>query len=537
MASTSPLPTAAELATLDTLQAVVTWVGLNDRVWRQANDALGSFPNLRILSQAPAEGIAAAVGSMELPKLGADGNPVDPPGQRELTMVESVQLVLIWRIARQMYGMEDVDLLAPGVVAALSAPSPTSALATGANAVPLPPGTAFKQLGVQKIKVSQVADQLDETELEIVEKSVVDESFATYRSVMGADPPKESEPSIEQLTVMYNKVVTRGAAPYADFSVLTPYSRRAQKNLKAKGFLLQPDGSWRQTEVQGPPTFASWETCWEVYRTVLLMLKHNPTVPGGVKKAVMTWAALDEYHRVIANLNKQYPEAWHLILIAEDKCRSEHLERTRRALVRAATEGRIPMGLNFDVEQPWVGVFSYIARDHAYWNAEIQVPAQNFIARGGKHMSKKDAESTEMSDSAKEAVDGRSKTPGPGEGMSKTAKKRRKDRERQDEDWARNRAMADVRQWHQTHNQSSSWRGMGGKSEGSKGKMAHPRKYGQLFVTDRDGNQICYKFAKGQPGACGEPCPDQRAHVCQTCLGQHPNVQCPKKKESPGKGK
>lgn len=61
---------------------------------------------------------------------------------------------------------------------------------------------------------------------------------------------------------------------------------------------------------------------------------------------------------------------------------------------------------------------------------------------------------------------------------------------------------------------------------------------GQFFVTDRDGNQICYKFAKGQPGACSEPCADQRAHACQICLGQRPNVQCQKKgKKGDGKGK
>lgn len=55
---------------------------------------------------------------------------------------------------------------------------------------------------------------------------------------MGADPVKETEPTAEQLTVMINKVVTRGAAPYADFSVLTPYARRTQRQMKAKGFLL-----------------------------------------------------------------------------------------------------------------------------------------------------------------------------------------------------------------------------------------------------------------------------------------------------------
>ena len=41
------------------------------------------------------------------------------------------------------------------------------------------------QLGVQKVKVSQIADQLDDTELELVGKAEVDEACAQYRLVMG----------------------------------------------------------------------------------------------------------------------------------------------------------------------------------------------------------------------------------------------------------------------------------------------------------------------------------------------------------------
>ena len=206
---------------------------------------------MRLLSQAPPDGIADAIETMRLP---AAGNAVDPPEDRELTMVESVQIALVWRIARQSYGLEDIDILAPGAIQALTS---SGLPATGANMLPLPVGasSAGKALGVQKIKVSQIADQLDDTELEVITKGEVDDAYKTFRDVMGADPPKEAEPSIEQLTVMINKVVTRGAAPYADFSVLTPYARRTQKHMKAKGFLLQEDGTWKQSEVQGPPNF------------------------------------------------------------------------------------------------------------------------------------------------------------------------------------------------------------------------------------------------------------------------------------------
>ena len=265
----------------------------------------------------------------------------------------------------------------------------------------------------------------------------------------------------------------------------------------------------------------------------------KPVAMGADKKAVMTWAALDEYFRNIANLNRQYPECWHLLMQAEDRCRSDHLERTRRNLTRAAAEGRLPMNLIFSVDQPWIGVFTYVARDHSFWNQEVQIPAQNFIARGGggRKMSRLDAESSDLTDAARDALGGRLKgvDKAPGEGESKAAKKRRRDKEKREEEWRKYQQMQDIQSWHRQHHESASWRGPGKSVE--KGKMQHPRKYGQFFVTDRDGNQICYKFAKGQPGACSEPCADQRAHACQICLGQHPNAQCQKKSAKKGEGK
>eukprot|EP00973_Karenia_brevis_P040609 5616588-Karenia_brevis.AAC.1 len=60
----------------------------------------------------------------------------------------------------------------------------------------------------------------------------------------------------------------------------------------------------------------------------------------------------------------------------------------------------------------------------------------------------------------------------------------------------------------------------------------HPRKDAQgRFITDRDGKEICYKFANGGQGACPEPCAQGRAHVCQKCLQPHRNgsTSCPKR--------
>ena len=167
---------------------------------------------------------------------------------------------------------------------------------------------------------------------------------------MGSDPLKEHEPSPEPITALRNRIVNQAEPPYANFSVLTPFGRRAQRTMKAKGFMLQEDRSWKQLEVPGPPNFESWDACWEIYKTALLMLEHLPN-GAGVVKFVMTWTALDEYHSRVVRLHKTFPECWHLIMAAEDRCRSEHLERCRRSLSKAASEGRLPMDLRQQQQQ------------------------------------------------------------------------------------------------------------------------------------------------------------------------------------------
>lgn len=145
-------------------------------------------------------------------------------------------------------------------------------------------------------------------------------------------------------------------------------------------------------------------------------------------------------------------------------------------------------------------------------------------------MSRQEAESLDMTDAERDASKVPKGVPRPhGEGESKSAKRRRRDKERHEEEWRKARPEQ-VNQY-----ESHSWRGSGSYKGEGKGKTQHPRKYGQFFVTDRDGKQICYKFAKGQPGACTEPCADHRAHVCQVCLCQHPNGQRSKGKGS-GRG-
>ena len=66
-------------------------------------------------------------------------------------------------------------------------------------------------------------------------------------------------------------------------------------------------------------------------------------------------------------------------------------------------------------------------------------------------------------------------------------------------------------------------------------KSEHPKKWGTHYITDYDGNEICF----GKAGDCAEPCTQGRVHRCQHCLGSHVNDMCPAhvKKSPKGAGK
>ena len=51
---------------------------------------------------------------------------------------------------------------------------------------------------------------------------------------------------------------------------------------------------------------------------------------------------------------------------------------------------------------------------------------------------------------------------------------------------------------------------------------------GMSAITTREGAEICYKYARGERGACEGPCAKGRAHVRQKGLQPHTNAQCTK---------
>lgn len=427
-------------------------------------------------------------------------------------------MAVMWRVARRAYQLPDEDILAP-TSTSWGAPTPV----IGGH----PAASASGARPTKKVKLSSHVDQMDDNEVDIISRNDLDECYRNFREVTGADPLADCDPPMEQVTAMRSKIVDRMEAPFADFSVMVPHGKELQKTMKTRNWLLQEDGTFKGVDVPGPPNYAAWVKCWKVYRTVLLMLKHLP-IPPEAPKPVVNIACLEEYADKIYELIQEFPECYHLVWEAENRCRRDEFERIRRLLTRARMEGTLPMNVPFDPTQPWIGVFTFAARDGEYWAKNVIRPAQTFLARGGsgKKMTREAAEATLIDTEMIRNAGGRANPPG--QGTSRNARKRRSEKARDDATKQWNTA-ADKGQ--KPWEASSSWASKGSKASG---KNVHPRKFGQLFITTREGDEVCFKFSKGAAGACAEPCPDGRVHCCQYCLGPHPNAQCSKAKAPKG---
>ena len=483
------LPNQATLATLDTLERIRQWCRCELQTWQAVDQALGGVADATLFAMLPMSLLRSTLRTVRL------GTPA-----RELHAMETIHIAYMWRVARQTLNMADVDPLA----------DPMPAPATPAAA---PAGPAAGK----RIKVSSVTDQMDDSEVSLMSRTELDQAHLNHIEMTGAEPADEAEPTGEQISALRDRIVKRGESPYADFSILTPYGRTMQKQLKTRSWVLQQDGTFKALDVPGPPSFEAWQSCWKVFRAILFMLRY-PAGTGGTPLRVVTQACLEEYFERVAKLNVDYPEAWHLLMKAEDKCRSEMFERYRRQLTKASAENRLPMGLDFNPLQPWIGMFTHAARNKDFWDEHVISPAMLFIARGGKRMSVDTAQSVGMTEPAQEALS---------IGTSFSSPKKRPKRAS-----SREPVVSSPSQPHAGPRQAK-------KKENSK-KEDHPLSWGKQYVTTAEGREICFRFAKGKGGECEDPCKDLRAHVCQYCLKNHPNSQCDLAKpggKGSGKGK
>ena len=181
---------------------------------------------------------------------------------------------------------------------------------------------------------------------------------------------------------------------------------------------------------------------------------------------VVTPIALETYFQHFRQLARDHSESWHLCQQAEDRCRAEHMPRIRRRIHDET-----------GTQPTWSQVFIAAAMDDRYWDAEVRRPALVFLARGHKRPLSDEPAPERLTESGNPGSGGKDKGKGRGKGKGKGALK----------------------------------------------KPLLKNKDG-LYTTDKAGREICFAFASTD--SCQTPCPQGRSHVCQHCLGSHPNSGC-----------
>ena len=263
----SLLASPAELAGLASLNDVVQFAGLAEAVWTRFSRQLGEPPSVRVLSMVPASVLQRTISGLRIPSGPAPADGAEPP-TREASVTETIQMALVWRVARQAVGLDDVDPMLPNCTSSSAVTPPVSGL-PGAAVAPVVATVSSATSPQRSVKMSNILDQTDDSVVTIKTRAEMGVYYENHREMTGSEPLPEAEPTDLQVAAMEDKVIFRDESPYADFSILTPFGRRIQKVMKAKSFTFQPDGSWRSAEIPGPPSFQAWMACFRVYRSVL----------------------------------------------------------------------------------------------------------------------------------------------------------------------------------------------------------------------------------------------------------------------------
>ena len=96
--------------------------------------------------------------------------------------------------------------------------------ASAMTTTPAPPSSPSTSAATRKIKLSSIVSQVDDTEILLDDEKEILKAFARYEVVYGKGerPPKESEPTTEQITAIRH-LLDQGSVPYVDFAIFGPY--------------------------------------------------------------------------------------------------------------------------------------------------------------------------------------------------------------------------------------------------------------------------------------------------------------------------
>ena len=497
-------PQDAAIQGFANLTEVRAWTGLAEPVWLAIQVRLGDMDNnIRNLSLISAAGIRAANRAAQVPVPGA-GAPLRQP-----TPLEAAQAGMMWRIAKKRAFMEAGQPIADYIDV-----DPNLGTTAGTGAAVAAPVTPQRR----KFKMSLVIDQADETEVQTVDKAQYDTWVQNYVTATGSPPEDDVDPSEDQLTAIHTRAAAPpaglGLTPYTDFAVFGPYGRKMLRAAKFRAWIPNGNGTYSQREFSGPATFLQWMASWRVFAVAMRML------------TLASEGALEAYRMCIEKLVVQWGDAWHLIVVADDKMRYVQLERIRKRIVADIARG-VPIGTfhEWDANNPWSGALRQAAKDRDYWNEQVRDPAAAWVARGGRGAPKAPDEllAGQLLPGGEAAIhpeaDGRGKP---------TPRKERRERPRAGEGAARKKTkIAKLQEELAVYREKPPGKGDrrgGGTGRGKGGRLA--------IANSASADDPCNNWNRGF-GDCsklapGSDCANGRKHCCSKCGGAHRVADCKK---------
>ncbi|CAE7312378.1 unnamed protein product [Symbiodinium sp. CCMP2592] len=316
-------PTETELNAITDLAGVLNWAGVAGPLDTALKLALGQPQRVREVVLIPRPAWDTAIAALKVIPLDADGA---PQPARDPTLVELARLESVRRVSCLRMGVTPDT---PGS-AGPTAPTPASAVAG-----PSPPAA-----GGRKLKLSAILDPTLDADVVVLEQSETQALYTEYKKKYGDFPSHESDPSVDQLSAL-KQVIQAGAAPYTDFSLFGPHGLRLLRKQTFTAYVL---------------------SAWKVYRTAMLLLE------------VVDSERLDGYAEHVRSFLTQFGDsAWWLIYKAENRLRSEHLERLRRRLHDQPDFG-------YTAARPWNAAFAAAVKDMEFWTKELVTPATLWLS-------------------------------------------------------------------------------------------------------------------------------------------------------------
>jgi hypothetical protein len=322
------------------------------------------------------------------------------------------------------------------------------------------------------VKLAHCIDQASDLEADTLTQDMIDAAYKRYDEREGGYPSPDLDPSVDQLSGLYHIVRTLNLAPYVDFAVFGPHSVRVARKMRLSGLVLNASGEFFRTELSGPVSYAQWESCFNVFKTCMIMLGFaSPSALESYKNLIRRYAATSS------------DSCWALLYQSDVRARRE-LANTIRRKARDLAKG-VPDsdGFTYDDERPWEYVFRKMPCAYQFWHWEFERGASRLGNAIGLGVSGEAPVGRSPESHVSNPSVGAPAAPQSG------PKPARKERSRS-------------------------------------ARMPPPAKSSGNHTTNRQGRKLCFAFQS-------ESCTTQNcsfAHQCAVCLdNRHGAEQCPKK--------